>query len=155
MHYLICLHSLSGVGRTYQAIPVTNITCALCVLLYVVFYAHKALYNTNDNIVCNVLDPPQLTMLPADSVYHIRVYTSLQLVCIAEGNPVPSVRWYKNGIPTSHRQSFNTLSGQSFITLSVSSMVLNSMEYRCEGINHIGKSKHIEEATITVKTESK
>ena len=99
-------------------------------------------------ILCNFLDPPQLTMFPADSVYHIRVYTSLKLVCTAEGNPVPSVRWYKNGIPvTSHRQSFNTL--------SVSSNVLNSMEYRCEGINHIGKSKHIKEATITVKVESK
>ena len=86
-------------------------------------------------------------MLPTHSVYHVRVNTSLQLVCIAEGYPIPSVRWYKNGIPVTYYK-------QSFHTLHVSSKVLNSTEYKCEGINHIGISSHIKKATIMVNTES-
>ena len=86
-------------------------------------------------------------MLPTHSVYHARINTSLQLVCVAEGNPTPSVQWYKNGVAVTYYR-------KSFHVLYVSSKALSSTEYTCQGINHVGKRNHIERATITVKSES-
>ena len=87
------------------------------------------------------LDAPQLTMLPTHSVYHVRVNTSLQLVCIAEGYPIPSVRWYKIGVPiTYYKQSFHTLHVSSKV-LSTNVRVAQPYKQPHQKGNHHGNNR--------------
>ena len=84
-------------------------------------------------------DAPILTLLPNHSPYYIDVDDKVQLKCIAEGLPLPTVQWFSNGIAVSSV-------GQPQASVTVPTSYPHTTVYTCEGINKFNK----ESSSVTV-----
>ena len=95
-------------------------------------------------IMCHT-DAPRITIDPPQSPYLINVGTKLILHCIAEGLPIPTIQWYRNGVPVSQQSSPFYLVSTDFPSTTV---------YTCEGKNNGGSKENIANAKITVTVKS-
>ena len=91
------------------------------------------------------VDTPRISINPAQSPHMVSVGKTLLLYCIAEGFPIPTIKWYKNHI---------------LIPQQISQVYLASTDtpgttvYTCEGENNAGNMKNKAHANITVIVES-
>ena len=86
-------------------------------------------------------DAPRVTIDPAESPYMVNVGERLLLHCIAEGFPIPTIRWYKD----------NVLIPQQFSPFYlVSTNVPLTTVYTCEGRNNAGNMRNIARTNITI-----
>jgi len=94
----------------------------------------------------SLLDSPRVTIDPSDSPHTVSVGTTSLLNCMAEGHPIPTIKWYKN----------NTLIpqqlGQLFL---VPTDFLHTTKHTCEGTNNAGNMRNSASASIVVIVESK
>jgi len=90
-------------------------------------------------------DAPRVTIDPPDSPLVVSVGTRFFLYYIAEGHPVPTIKWYKNntGIPQQTSQLYLVPTDSPHTT-----------KYTCEGANNAGNMKNTAQATVVVKVES-
>ena len=88
-----------------------------------------------------IVDPPRVIIDPAKSPYRVNVGERLLLYCIAEGFPIPTIRWYKNNVLIPRQPSPFYL---------VSTNVPLTTVYTCEGRNYAGNMRNIARANITV-----
>ena len=88
-----------------------------------------------------IVDAPRVTIDPAKSPYMVNVDERLLLYCIAEGLPIPTIRWYENNV---------LIPRQSSPFHPVSTKVPHTTVYTCEGRNNAGKMRNIARANITV-----
>ena len=71
--------------------------------------------------------PPVITKPPVNTVG--RVYSKVELSCVATGNPQPTILWYKDGRPL-------TNAAADFPTLIFSELTLSDRGfYHCEAFN--------------------
>ena len=54
------------------------------------------------------LDPPDIHISPSSSLYVVKPGPDIRLYCSVDGNPTPSIQWYRNGIPQ-HKKIFGTV----------------------------------------------
>ena len=82
------------------------------------------------------IDAPIVHITPSKSPYNAAVGPDFLLHCSADGNPSPTVQWYKNGQP------FTAMSLKSsqdvYVPRSSSS---DSALYECVGTNYAGNTK--------------
>ena len=88
-----------------------------------------------------IVDAPRVTIDPAESPYRVNVGKRLLLYCIAEGFPIPTIRWYKNNV---------LIPRQSSPFYLVSTNVPLTTVYTCEGRNNAGNMRNIARANITI-----
>ena len=75
----------------------------------------------------------------------VSVGETLLLYCIAEGLPIPTIKWYKN----------HTLIPQQISQVYLASTdTIGTTVYTCEGENNAGNMKNKAHANITVIVES-
>ena len=88
-------------------------------------------------IICTIyVDAPIVHITPSKSPYITAVGPDFLLHCLADGNPSPTVQWYKNGQP------FTTMSLKSFQDAYVPrSSSSDSALYECVGTNNAGNIK--------------
>ena len=94
----------------------------------------------------SLLDSPRVTIDPSDSPHTVNVETTSLLNCMAEGNPIPTIKWYKN----------DTLIPQQLGHLFlVPTDFPHTTKYTCEGTNNAGNMWNSARASIVVIVESK
>ena len=76
-------------------------------------------------------DPPIVTISPSKSLSTVYVGDQLFLLCIAEGYPIPTIKWY------SSNSVFPQQYGPLYPILTYSP---HPIQYTCEGINMVGKA---------------
>ena len=89
------------------------------------------------------IDAPILTLLPGHSPYHVNVNQRVQLTCIAEGLPLPTVQWFSNGIAVSSV-------GQPQVSVAAQTSHPHSAVYTCVGMNKFNNKEHKRNGSITV-----
>ena len=87
------------------------------------------------------IDAPRVTIVPPESPYTVNVGERLLLYCIAEGFPIPTIRWYENNV---------LIPRQSSPFYLVSTTVPLTTVYSCEGRNNAGNMRNIVQANITI-----
>ena len=87
------------------------------------------------------VDTPRISINPARSPHTVSVGNTLLLYCIAEGFPIPTIKWYKNHtlIPEQTSQVYLASTDTPGTTV-----------YTCEGENNAGNMKNKAHANITV-----
>jgi len=90
-------------------------------------------------------DTPRVSIDPSDSPHTVTVGTRVLLYCIAEGRPIPTIKWYKN----------NTAIPQQLGPLyPVPTDSPHTTKYTCEGTNYAGNMKNTASASVIVVVES-
>ena len=93
-----------------------------------------------------IVDAPRVTINPAESPYMVNVGETLLLYCVAEGLPIPTIRWYENNVLIPRQSSpFHPVS----TNVPLTNVPLTTV-YTCEGRNNAGKMRNIARANITV-----
>ena len=87
------------------------------------------------------IDAPRVTIDPPESPYTVNVGERLLLYCIAEGFPIPTIRWYEKNV---------LIPRQSSPFYLVSTNVPLTTVYTCEGRNIAGNMRNIARANITI-----
>ena len=90
------------------------------------------------------VDPPRVSINPANSPHMIYVGKTLFLYCIAEGFPIPTIQWYKNHTSVPQQLSQVYLASTDTPGTTV---------YTCEGKNNAGNMENKAHANITVIVE--
>ena len=88
-----------------------------------------------------IVDAPRVTIDPPESPYMVNVGERLLLYCIAEGFPIPTIRWYEHNV---------LIPRQSSPFYLVSTNVPLTTVYTCEGRNNAGNMRNIVQANITI-----
>ena len=91
------------------------------------------------------VDAPRISISPARSPHMVSVGKTLLLYCIAEGFPIPTIKWYKN---------HTVIPEQTSQVYLASTDTPGSTVYTCEGENNAGNMKNKAHANITVIVES-
>ena len=92
-------------------------------------------------IICTYADAPRIAIDPSQSPYMVTVGERLLLYCIAEGFPIPTIRWYEN----------NTLVPQQSSPFHLASTnAPGTTLYTCEGKNSAGNMINIARENIRV-----
>ena len=86
-------------------------------------------------------DAPKITIDPSQSPYMVMVGEIVLLKCIAEGFPIPTIRWYENNV---------LIPQQSSLFHLASTDAPGTTLYTCEGRNNAGNMINIAQANITV-----
>ena len=74
-----------------------------------------------------------------DSIIYIAERSDSSLECLAEGNPLPSYQWYRNGIKISQSDPKYQMEGNKLTMKDVlRGPENNDAHYKCEAINNIG-----------------
>ncbi|XP_065904619.1 basement membrane-specific heparan sulfate proteoglycan core protein-like isoform X2 [Dysidea avara] len=106
-------------------------------------YNHPQCYN-EDKVNLIIEYAPRVTIDPPYSPHTVSVGTRVFLYCIAEGRPIPTIKWYKNNFLIPEQTS------QLYLVPTDSP---HSTKYTCEGINNAGNVKNTASASVTVKVE--
>ncbi|XP_065903803.1 basement membrane-specific heparan sulfate proteoglycan core protein-like [Dysidea avara] len=107
-------------------------------------YNHPQCFN-EDKVNLTVEYAPRVELDPADSPHTVTVGTRLFLYCIAEGHPIPTIKWYKN----------NTIIPQHLGPLyPVPTNSPHTTKYTCVGTNNAGNMKNTDSASVIVVVEN-
>ncbi|KJH46601.1 immunoglobulin I-set domain protein [Dictyocaulus viviparus] len=114
------------------------------VLMFIYFVNASRYYHTNDEQLhfSNSENNPQVVR-HSFFMQQFRLGYKLKLFCEAEGNPVPDIRWYKDGVEVQFRpgvrirNEIDMDSIASYLDIDPSG-VLDAGEYECVARNSFG-----------------
>jgi len=154
--YWFCLDS--GTLCIIRHVVFCGITSQVNFILYCVYMIAYMLYDCTRCYMIQItmrtlnvynfstLDSPRVSINPppTDSPHTVSVSDTLFLYCIAKGQPIPTIKWYKN----------NTLILQQLGPLyPVPTDSPHITKYTCEGTNNAGNMKNTASASIIVEVE--
>ncbi|VDL78178.1 unnamed protein product [Nippostrongylus brasiliensis] len=114
-----------------------------CLLLLTAVGAHRYYHINNDELFYSKTDQGPRIVRHSFFKQQFRLGYKLKLFCEAEGDPLPDLRWYKDGVefnPRSGAQIRNVIGENSIAShLNIDpAQVLDAGEYECVASNSYG-----------------